>query len=65
MPVINLPKPSKSKVYVVLANNTISVRQLLTGVKKPKFLCVISGMIDYAYKRVDGVYVVPITALKP
>ncbi len=32
---------------------------------KPKFLCVISGMIDYAYQRKDGVYVVPITALKP
>ena len=32
---------------------------------KPTFLCVISGMIDYAYKREDGVYVVPITALKP
>lgn len=32
---------------------------------KPQFLCVISGMIDYAYKRPDGVYVVPITALKP
>lgn len=31
----------------------------------PNFLCVISGMIDYAYRRVDGVYVVPITALKP
>lgn len=33
--------------------------------KKPKFLCVISGMIDYAYQRDDGVYVVPIMALKP
>ena len=31
----------------------------------PKFLCVISGLIDYASKREDGVYVVPITALKP
>ena len=31
----------------------------------PTFLCVISGMIDYAYKRKDGVYVIPITALKP
>lgn len=31
----------------------------------PKFLCVISGMIDYAYQRPDGVYVVPFTALKP
>lgn len=33
--------------------------------KKPTFLCVISGMIDYAYKRNDNVYVIPITALKP
>lgn len=32
---------------------------------KPAFLCVICGMIDYAYRREDGVYVVPITALKP
>ncbi len=32
---------------------------------QPKFLCVISGMIDYAYRRKDGVYVIPITALKP
>lgn len=32
---------------------------------RPKFLCVISGMIDYAYQRKDGVYVIPITALKP
>ena len=33
--------------------------------KKPKFLCVISGMLDYAYRRSDGIYVIPITALKP
>lgn len=33
--------------------------------RKPKFLCIISGMIDYAYQRDDGVYVVPITALRP
>ena len=31
----------------------------------PKFLCVICGMIDYAYRRKDSVYVIPITALKP
>lgn len=29
------------------------------------FCAVISEMIDYAYQRPDGVYVVPITALKP
>ena len=23
------------------------------------------GMIDYAYRKEDGIYVVPITALKP
>ena len=34
-------------------------------VTSPAFLCVVCGMIDHAYKREDGVYVVPITALKP
>lgn len=29
----------------------------------PQFLCVICGMSNVAYKRADGVYVVPITAL--
>ena len=31
----------------------------------PKILCVICGMTNFAYKREDGVYVVPITALRP
>lgn len=30
----------------------------------PKVLCVICGMSNKAYKRTDGVYVIPITALK-
>ena len=29
----------------------------------PEFLCVLCGMVNMAYKRPDGVYVVPITAL--
>lgn len=33
--------------------------------KKPVLLCVICGMSTASYKRPDGVYVVPITALKP
>lgn len=33
--------------------------------KKPKFLCVISGLHEAIIKRPDGVYVIPITALKP
>lgn len=32
--------------------------------KAPSVLCVICGMSNAAYKRSDGVYVVPITALK-
>ena len=45
------------------ANNLLSFSDKCE--KKPEFLCVISGMIDYAYKRNDGVYVLPITGLKP
>ena len=31
---------------------------------KTEFLCVICGMTNAAFKRPDGVYVVPITALR-
>lgn len=34
------------------------------GGKLPKIKCVISGLSNAAYKRADGVYVVPITAIK-
>ena len=34
------------------------------GGKTPSVMCVICGMSNAAYKRPDGVYVVPITALK-
>jgi len=33
--------------------------------KKPKFLCIISGLHEAIVKRPDGIYVIPITALKP
>ena len=32
--------------------------------KAPAFLMVLTGTSPYAYKREDGVYVMPITALK-
>lgn len=32
---------------------------------EPRFLCVLTGLGTYAYRREDGVYVVPITALGP
>ena len=31
----------------------------------PAFLAVVSGMVNAAYRRKDGVYVMPITALRP
>ena len=31
----------------------------------PSLLCVICGLSNAAYRRPDGVFVVPITALKP
>lgn len=45
------------------ANNLLNFTKYCD--KKPKFLCVICGMIEYAYQREDGVYVIPLTALKP
>ena len=35
------------------------------GENPPKILCVICGLSNMVYKREDGVYVVPITALGP
>ncbi len=52
----------------VAADNLLAIK---AGIEKdgngklPKFLCVICGMSNAAYQREDGVYVVPITALKP
>ena len=39
--------------------------QVKDGGKAPKVLCVICGLSKAAYRRRDGVFVVPITALKP
>ena len=33
--------------------------------KPPAVLCVLCGMASAAYQRPDGVFVVPVTALKP
>ena len=49
------------------ANNLINInRKISSKNEKTGFdaLCVICGIQDYAYKREDGVYVVPITVLK-
>ena len=36
----------------------------ITKMKSPSFLMVLIGVGDYAYRRQDGVYVVPIGCLK-
>lgn len=48
------------------ASNLIKVCKDIenNGGKPPKIKCVICGLSNAAYKRPDGVYVVPITALK-
>lgn len=45
------------------ANNLLKFYDIVD--KKPKFLCVICGLGNAVFRRKDGVYVVPITALKP
>jgi len=35
-----------------------------TKMKKPAFLMVLTGVGDFAYRRKDGIYVVPIGCLK-
>lgn len=49
------------------AKNLINIKNKIAKDKKktPKSLCIICGMSNAAYLREDGVYVVPITALKP
>ena len=49
------------------AENLISIRDSIAEEKSgkpPKAMCVLCGMSNAAYQRSDGVYVVPITALK-
>ena len=50
------------------AENLLKIRKQIEGDPKgrpPAVLCVICGMANAAYQRPDGVFVVPITALRP
>lgn len=50
------------------ANNLLKIKkeiELEDSSKCPEMLCVLCGMSNAAYKREDGVFVVPITALRP
>lgn len=46
-----------------LLNIMASIAQEGRG-KEPKFLCVLCGLTNAAYRRDDGVYVVPVTSLR-
>lgn len=48
------------------AKNLIKIRDSIReeNGREPSVLCVICGLVNAAYQRPDGVYVVPITALK-
>lgn len=49
------------------ANDLLNIKKQIEDEngKAPSVLCVICGLTNVAYQRPDGVYVVPITALKP
>ena len=49
------------------AKSLIKIKDALEaeGAKTPDVLAVLCGLSNFAYRREDGVYVVPITALKP
>ena len=49
------------------ANDLLNLKKQIENEngKAPSVLCVICGLTSAAYQRPDGVYVVPITALKP
>ena len=49
------------------ANDLLKLKKQIADEKgkEPSILCVICGLTNAAYRRPDGVYVVPITALKP
>ncbi len=48
------------------AENLIKLQNILdtTKMKEPAFLMIVTGVSPYAYRRKDGVYVVPISCLK-
>ncbi|MEA4864795.1 MAG: ATP-binding protein, partial [Sphaerochaeta sp.] len=69
--VIEMPDGSWSAFEIKLGANQIdaSAQSLLKiqakFLKPASSLCVICGLSNAAYRRPDGVYVVPLTALRP
>ena len=60
---------SKSILYMAKSDEAETLKKLesridITKMKKPSFLLILTGVGKYAYRREDGVYVVPIGCLK-
>lgn len=68
--ILEMPNGDYGAIEIKLGTNMIedAARNLLKfydlSVKKPKFLCIISGLNEAIIRRPDGIYVIPITALK-
>ena len=58
-------KRGASKIEEAATNlNNVCDKIVKSGQKAPKIKCVICGLTNAAYKRSDGVYVVPLTSLR-
>ena len=68
--VVEMPNGEYGAIEIKLGTNEIeeAAKNLLKFneivEKKPKFMCIISGLHEAIIKRPDGIYVIPITALK-
>jgi predicted AAA+ superfamily ATPase len=74
--VLHLPNGSYGLIEIKLGGNKLieegaetlkNLQSIIdtTKMKEPSFMMVLIGVGDYAYRRTDGVYVVPIGCLKP
>lgn len=69
--IVELPDGEYGAIEIKLGTNQIeeAAKNLLKFndivATKPKFLCIICGLSTAVMKRSDGIYVVPITSLKP
>lgn len=62
--VIHLRNGSYGLIEIKLGGDT-AIEEAVKSLKKTSFLLILCANAPYAYKRKDGIYVVPITKLKP
>lgn len=62
--VIHLRNGSYGLIEIKLGGDT-AIEEAVKSLKKTSFPLILCAKAPYAYKRKDGIYVVPITKLKP